>query len=67
VGEEATDGSSPPPFGQEVIERPFAAAPKYGIVLLPPWVTGVVAGVSPASALGHLEYIGDLYLPTRAY
>jgi hypothetical protein len=28
---------------------------------------GVVAGVSPAFALGHLEYIGDLYIPTRAY
>jgi len=36
VGEEATDGSSPLPFGQEVIERPLAAAPKYGIVLLLP-------------------------------
>ena len=36
MGEEATDGSSPLPFGQEVIERPLAAAPKYGIVLLLP-------------------------------
>jgi hypothetical protein len=36
VGEEATDGSSPPPFGQEELERLFAAAPKYGIEMLPP-------------------------------
>ncbi len=31
VGEEATAGSSPPPFGQEEIERLLAVAPKYGI------------------------------------
>lgn len=36
MGEEATDGSSSLPFGQEVIEWPLAAVPKYGIVLLPP-------------------------------
>ncbi|MBD0358520.1 MAG: cupin domain-containing protein [Rubrobacter sp.] len=36
VGEEATDESSPPPFGQEEIERLLAAAPKYGIEMLPP-------------------------------
>ena len=36
VGEEAKDGSSPPPFGQEEIERLLAAAPKYGIEMLPP-------------------------------
>ncbi len=37
VGEEATDGgSSPPPVGQEEIERLLATAPKYGIEMLPP-------------------------------
>ena len=36
VGEQATDGSSPPPFGQEEIERLLAVAPKYGIEMLPP-------------------------------
>lgn len=36
VGEEATDGSSPAPFGQEEIEKLLAAAPKYGIEILPP-------------------------------
>ena len=36
VGEEATDESSPPPFGQKEIERLLAAAPKYGIEILPP-------------------------------
>jgi quercetin dioxygenase-like cupin family protein len=36
VGEEATNESSPPPFGQEEIERLLAAAPKYGIEMLPP-------------------------------
>jgi hypothetical protein len=37
VGEEATDISSPPPFGQEEIERLLAVAPKYGMeILLPP-------------------------------
>jgi len=36
VGEETTDESSPPPFGQEEIERLLAAAPKYGIEMLPP-------------------------------
>ena len=35
VGEEATDKSSPPPFGQEEIERLLAVAPKYGIEMLP--------------------------------
>jgi hypothetical protein len=36
VGEEATDESSPPPFGQKEIEKLLAAAPKYGIEILPP-------------------------------
>jgi mannose-6-phosphate isomerase-like protein (cupin superfamily) len=37
VGEEATDISSPPPFGKERIERLLTAAPKYGMeILLPP-------------------------------
>lgn len=36
VGEEATDESSPPPFGQKQIEKLLATAPKYGIELLPP-------------------------------
>ena len=36
VGEEAADGSSPPPFGQEQIEKLLATAPKYGIEMLPP-------------------------------
>ena len=36
VGEEATDESSPPPFGQKEVERLLAAAPKYGIEILPP-------------------------------
>jgi hypothetical protein len=37
LGEEATDGSSPPLFDQEEIERLLAAAPRYGIeMLLPP-------------------------------
>jgi hypothetical protein len=36
VGEEATNRSSPPPFGQEEIERLLAAAPKYGIEIPPP-------------------------------
>ncbi len=36
VGQEATDGSSPPPFGQEEIERLLATAPTYGIEMLPP-------------------------------
>ena len=36
VGEEAADQSSPPPFGQEEIERLLATAPKYGIEMLPP-------------------------------
>jgi len=35
VGEEATDKSPPPPFGQEEIERLLAVAPKYGIEMLP--------------------------------
>jgi quercetin dioxygenase-like cupin family protein len=35
VGEEATDESSPPPFGQKEIEKLLAAAPKYGIEILP--------------------------------
>lgn len=35
VGEEATDKSFPPPFGQEEIERLLAAAPKYGIEIPP--------------------------------
>ena len=35
VGEEAAAGSSPPPFGQEEIERMLAVAPGYGIELLP--------------------------------
>lgn len=36
VGEEATDKSSSPPFGQEQIERLLAVAPKYGMEILPP-------------------------------
>jgi mannose-6-phosphate isomerase-like protein (cupin superfamily) len=36
VGEEATERSSPPPFGQEEIERILATAPKYGQEILPP-------------------------------
>lgn len=36
VGEEATDASSPPRFGPEEIERLLAAAPRYGIEMLPP-------------------------------
>ncbi len=36
VGEEATDESSPSPFGQKEIERLLAAAPKYGIEIPPP-------------------------------
>ena len=36
VGEEAKDASSPPPFGPEEIERLLAAAPGYGIEMLPP-------------------------------
>ncbi len=36
VGEEATEESSPPPFGQEEIEKLLATAPKYGIEMLPP-------------------------------
>ena len=36
VGEEATDQSSPAPFGQEQIERLLAVAPKYGIEIPPP-------------------------------
>jgi mannose-6-phosphate isomerase-like protein (cupin superfamily) len=35
VGEEAIYESSPPPFGQEAIERLLAVAPKYGVVKLP--------------------------------
>jgi quercetin dioxygenase-like cupin family protein len=36
VGEEATDKSSSPSFGQEEIELLLATAPKYGIEMLPP-------------------------------
>lgn len=36
VGEETKGASSPPPFGQDEIERLLAAAPKYGIEILPP-------------------------------
>lgn len=36
VGEPATDPSSPPPFGQEEIERLLATAPKYGMEIPPP-------------------------------
>lgn len=36
VGEEAKGASSPPPFGREEIERLLAAAPRYGIEMLPP-------------------------------
>ena len=36
VGESAADGSSPPPFGREEIERMLAIAPRYGIEMLPP-------------------------------
>lgn len=36
VGEEATDGSSPPPFAQEEIKHLLATAPNYGIEMLPP-------------------------------
>jgi quercetin dioxygenase-like cupin family protein len=36
VGEEATDESSPPPFGQKETERLLAAAPKYGIEIQSP-------------------------------
>ena len=36
VGQEATDESSRPPFGQEEIERLLATAPKYAIEMLPP-------------------------------
>ena len=34
VGEEETDGSSPPPFGIEEIERLLATAPKYDVEML---------------------------------
>lgn len=36
VGEEATEQSSSPSFGQEEIELLLATAPKYGIEMLPP-------------------------------
>lgn len=36
AGEEATEGSSPPKPGREEIERVLAAAPRYGIEMLPP-------------------------------
>lgn len=36
VGEEATEESSPPPFGQQEIERLLTTAPKYGMEILPP-------------------------------
>lgn len=35
VGEEATDESSPPPFGQAEIERLLAIAPKYDLEIPP--------------------------------
>lgn len=36
VGKPATDQISPPPFGEEDIERLLAAAPKYGVEIMPP-------------------------------
>jgi mannose-6-phosphate isomerase-like protein (cupin superfamily) len=36
VGKPATDPSSPPPFGEEDIERFLAVAPRYGVEILSP-------------------------------
>ena len=36
VGKPGGDASSPPPFGEEDIEKLLAVAPKYGVELLPP-------------------------------
>ncbi len=36
VGKPGSDLSSPPPFGEEDIEKLLAVAPKYGVEILPP-------------------------------
>lgn len=36
VGEDSSVASSPPPFGHKEVQRLLAAAPKYGIEILPP-------------------------------
>ncbi len=36
VGKPGGDASSPPPFGEEDIEKLLAVAPKYGVEVLPP-------------------------------
>ena len=36
VGKPGSDASSPPPFGEEDIERLLEVAPKYGVEILPP-------------------------------
>jgi mannose-6-phosphate isomerase-like protein (cupin superfamily) len=61
VGEEATDVSTAPPFGQEEIERLLAAAPRYGIEMLPPPETGP----SDTSGRGRPDPAGDHGEPHR--
>jgi mannose-6-phosphate isomerase-like protein (cupin superfamily) len=36
VGKPGTDPSTPPPFGEEDVERLLAIAPNYGVEILPP-------------------------------
>ena len=36
VGKSGTDSASPPPFGEEDVERLLEVAPKYGVEIPPP-------------------------------